>query len=220
MGNIKRNLVTGVLTVIPLWVTWFVLELVFNQLSRLGRPWVRALARNVQDDSPQLARWLLEPAFQNVAGVAVILVLLYGLGWAANRVVGRQLVAVMERAVERIPLVQTVYGAVKKLVGALQKQPEGVQRVVLIGFPTPEMRTVGLVTRTFVDAASGVELAAVYVPTTPNPTSGYLEIVPVEDLVSTEWTIEEAMNFIMSGGAVAPETIRFSNVARDLGRRG
>ena len=55
----------------------------------------------------------------------------------------------------------------------------------------------------------GRPLAAVYVPTTPNPTSGYLEIVPVEDLVSLDWSIEEAMSFIISGGAVAPETIAY-----------
>ncbi len=68
------------------------------------------------------------------------------------------------------------------------------------------MKTVGLVTRVMNDT-SGRPLAAVYVPTTPNPTSGYLEIVPVKDLVSLDWSIEEAMSFIISGGAVAPDTI-------------
>jgi len=85
-----------------------------------------------------------------------------------------------------------------------------VERVVLISFPTERMRTVGLVTRTLTDARTGQELAAVYVPTTPNPTSGYLEVVPIEDLVSTNWTIDEAMNFIISGGAIAPDSIPFS----------
>jgi uncharacterized membrane protein len=68
---------------------------------------------------------------------------------------------------------------------------------------------VGLVTRTLVDDATGRELAAVYVPTTPNPTSGYLEIVPLERVTSTDWSIDEAMNFIISGGAVAPGTIPY-----------
>ena len=57
---------------------------------------------------------------------------------------------------------------------------------------------------------SGRELAAVYVPTTPNPTSGYLEIVPVELLTPTDWTVDQAMSFLISGGAVAPDTIPFS----------
>jgi len=71
------------------------------------------------------------------------------------------------------------------------------------------MKTVGFVTTTFQDSETGQELAAVYVPTTPNPTSGYLEIVPVGDLVSTQWNFEEAMTFIISGGAVAPDTISY-----------
>ena len=73
------------------------------------------------------------------------------------------------------------------------------------------MKTVGFVTRTLQDQNTGEELAAVYVPTTPNPTSGYLEIVPVDQLIATDWTVDEAMNFIISGGAVAPENIPFSN---------
>ena len=76
------------------------------------------------------------------------------------------------------------------------------------------MKTVGFVTRVMKDDVTGQELAAVYVPTTPNPTSGYLEIVPVEKLVSTDWSVEEAMTFIISGGAIAPEKISFENLAK------
>ena len=92
---------------------------------------------------------------------------------------------------------QTIYGSTKKLLSVLQQKPEKLQRVVLIEFPSPEMKTVGFVTRIMKDQTSGKELAAVYVPTTPNPTSGYLEIVPVEKLISTDWTVEEAMTFII-----------------------
>jgi uncharacterized membrane protein len=70
-------------------------------------------------------------------------------------------------------------------------------RYVLIGFPTPEMKAVGFITRILKDVDSGRELAAVYVPTSPNPTSGYIEIVPLSELV-------------MTGGTNAPENIRFS----------
>jgi uncharacterized membrane protein len=97
----------------------------------------------------------------------------------------------------------------------LGDKPKGdVQRVVLINFPTPEMKTVGLVTRTFRDKDTGRELAAVYVPTTPNPTSGYLEIVPVANLISTNWTLDEAMTFIVSGGAISPDEINFDHSAK------
>ena len=94
-----------------------------------------------------------------------------------------------------------------------------MQRVVLIDFPSRDLKAVGLVTRTLQDAKTGEALAAVYVPTTPNPTSGYLEIVPVSRIVSTDWTLDEAMNFLITGGAVAPESIDFHGPA-PAGRTG
>lgn len=208
--NAQRYIVTGIVTVIPLWITWVVFEFVFGQLSKFGMPWVQALSRSLREDSPALARWLLEPLLQDVIAALITLIFLYVLGWGVTQVVGKRIVGIFESAVNRLPFVQTVYGSTKKLVLALQQKPDGVQRVVLIPFPSSEMRVVGFVTRTLVDAANGEELAAVYVPTTPNPTSGYLEIVPTKKLVPTDWTIDEAMNFIISGGAVAPEAIPYS----------
>jgi len=205
----QRYLLAGVLTLIPLWVTWIVFEFIFRQLSRLGMPWVRALARALEANYPDLARWMVAPWFQTVLAVLVTLVALYLLGWATSRVVGRRMLGLVERLLHTIPMVQTIYGGVKKLIGALQQKPDGVQRVVLIDFPSPELKTVGFVTRILRDRTTDQELAAVYVPTTPNPTSGYLEIVPVERLVSTDWTFDEAMTFIISGGAVAPDHIDY-----------
>ena len=86
--------------------------------------------------------------------------------------------------------------------------------MVLIDFPNADMKTLGFVTKVVREVGTGRELAAVYVPTTPNPTSGYLEIVPVEKLTMTDWTVDEAMSVIISGGAVSPEEIPFSPGAR------
>jgi len=84
----------------------------------------------------------------------------------------------------------------------------------LIEFPSPDMKTIGLVTRIFTDADTGEEIAAVYVPTTPNPTSGYMELVPTSRLVMLDWTINEAMTFIVSGGAAAPAKLHYSRGVR------
>ena len=110
----------------------------------------------------------------------------------------------------RIPLAKTVYGSARQLLDLLQTKPDGTQRVVLIDFPHRDMKSVGFVTRILHDEKTGQELAAVYVPTTPNPTSGYLEVVPTDQLTPTDWTVDQAMTFIISGGAVAPERIPFS----------
>jgi uncharacterized membrane protein len=207
--HLQRYIVSGIITVIPLWITWLVFEFVFKQLSRLGTPWIRVLSRQIEADYPSLARWLVESWFQNVLAVLLMLVGLYLIGWLASRVIGRRLLSAFEATVERLPMIQNVYGLVKKLISALQQKPDQVQRVVLIEFPSPEMKTVGFVTRTMRDQATGAQLAAVYVPTTPNPTSGYLEIVPVDRLVSTDWSIDDALNFIISGGAAGPDNVPY-----------
>ena len=73
------------------------------------------------------------------------------------------------------------------------------------------MKAVGFVTKVMTDPDTGRQLAAVYVPTSPNPTSGYIEVVPVEDMVQTDWSVEEAMAFVMTGGTNAPDRLRFEN---------
>lgn len=205
--HIKRNLIAGVLTIIPLWITWLVFDFLLQQLTSLSQPWVKGISNAVETKYPVVAQWFYEPWFQSTLAVVSTLALLYLLGWLANRVLGRKLLGLFDQIMQRIPVVQSIYGSVKKLLGALSQKPEGLQRVVLIAFPSPEFKTVGFVTHTFHDANTNEELAAVYVPTTPNPTSGYLEIVPTGKLTSTDWTMDEAMTFILSGGAVAPDKI-------------
>jgi uncharacterized membrane protein len=142
-----------------------------------------------------------------------VLAALYLLGEIATAVAGRRLLATFDYLMARIPIVQSIYGAARQLVTSFQDKPGGQQRVVLIEFPSPEMKTIGLVTRIFNDADTGEEIAAVYVPTTPNPTSGYMELVPTSRLVMLDWTINEAMTFIMSGGAAAPSKLNYSKGA-------
>lgn len=211
--NPRRYLVAGVLTLIPLWVTWIAVSFLLTLLSNIGRPWVQGGARAVGVVAPGLAEMLLHPWFETLLALLVTLLGLYLLGWATTHVIGRRVLRRIEDAVNQIPLVQVIYGSVKKMISAFQAKPGGVQRVVLIDFPSPQMKAVGLVTRTVVDPSTGRELAMVYVPTTPNPTSGYMEIVPVERLTPTDWTLEEAMRFIVTGGASGPDRIVFGETS-------
>jgi len=129
-------------------------------------------------------------------------------------VIGVRIIAKVDQLMARIPIVQTIYGSTKKLIDSFRTPPVGLQRVVLIDFPHSQMKTVGLVTRTLEDEHTGAKLAVVYVPTAPNPTSGYLEIVPIDKLISTDWTMDDAMTFVVSGGAVAPNEVNFT-VSKD-----
>ncbi|HJT97597.1 MAG TPA: DUF502 domain-containing protein [Rhodanobacteraceae bacterium] len=206
---IQRYLITGLLTFIPIWLTWAVFKFIFSLLSQVNLPWVAALFSALATAFPETIGRLNQGWLVSIFAFVVTVIALYITGWAASHVFGRRLIGIMEAWIERIPLAHTIYGGTKKLMGLIQKKPSGTQRVVLIDFPSPELKSVGFVTRVFQDAA-GRELAAVYVPTTPNPTGGYLEIVPIERLVATDWTVDQAMAFILSAGAAAPDTLPFA----------
>jgi uncharacterized membrane protein len=208
----SRYLITGILTIIPIWLTWVVFNFLFTQLSNIGTPWVQKFAESIQNSYPSLASFILalDPFFLSLIAVVFTLIALYLLGWMATLVIGKHIISTFDSMMNRLPFVQLIYGSTKKLLSALQKEPGDVQRVVLIEFPSPQMKTVGFVTQILTDHDTGQKLAAVYVPTTPNPTSGYLEIVPLDKVTSTDWTIDEAMTFIISGGAVAPKHFNYS----------
>ena len=211
ISRAQRNILAGILTVIPIWFTWAVFEFIVKQLSKIGLPSAKALAQEIEKHSPNLAEIIQAPWLLNSLAVILTIIALYLLGWVTTVVVGQRLIKIFEYFIHRIPIVQSVYSAIKQFLSVLQTKPDDVQRVVLIEFPSKHMKTVGFVTRVFNDANTGRQLAAVYVPTTPNPTSGYLEIVPLENLVSTDWTMDEAMTFIISGGAIAPDNIHYEN---------
>ncbi|MFZ0486805.1 MAG: DUF502 domain-containing protein [Arenicellales bacterium] len=211
MSKFQNYLLAGILTVIPLWITWLVFSFVITQLSQLGEPWVKALARGLQSSYPAISDILLHPWLQPSMAVIITLLALCTLGWITSRVIGKRFVNLFDRIMNRIPFVKKIYGSTKMLLDVLSQEKKEFDRVVLIAFPNRSMRAVGFVTRIITDKNTNEQLAAVYVPTTPNPTSGYLELVPVGQLINTDMTVEEAMTFIISGGAVGRSDIRFDN---------
>jgi uncharacterized membrane protein len=203
----QSNLIAGVLTIIPLIVVWFVLSFIFNFLSSVGSPVASGVSMFVIDRMPQAEPLLDNHTFRWLVAVAMSLLLIYAVGNIASRMAGKKLIAAFEGLIARIPLVESVYSASKKLVNVLQQSPEGGARVVLVDFPHSGMKAIGLVMRTFRDSATGQELAVVFVPTAPNPTGGYLTFLPMERLVPTAMTMDQAMAMIVSGGTIAPEKL-------------
>ncbi|HET6633051.1 MAG TPA: DUF502 domain-containing protein [Rhodanobacteraceae bacterium] len=200
----QRYLLTGLLTFIPLWVTWLVFRFVLGMVASAGQPLVSAAGGALALLAPTIGapagqRWL-------VYGLALLLTLvaLYLIGLLANLVVGQRLFAAFERLLQRVPLARTIYAGTRSLMASMRSRPSGTQRVVLVEFPRPGMLAVGFVTRSLPPARNGRRFAAVYIPTAPNPTGGYLEFVPLERLIATDWTVDQAMTFVISGGAVVP----------------
>jgi uncharacterized membrane protein len=205
--NLQTYLIAGLLTITPMIAVWLVFEFLLGVLFQAGHPMAAALADFIDDRVPALTPVLADYRVHWIIAVFVALLVLYAIGAVASRVIGIRLLGLFERIIARIPLVEAIYSATKKLVGVLQQKPEGVSRVVLVEFPHPGLRAVGLVMKIFRDAITGEELAAVFVPTAPNPTSGYLQIAPTSRLTATDMTMDQAMTMILSGGAVAPERI-------------
>ncbi|MCD9005368.1 DUF502 domain-containing protein [Luteimonas sp. XNQY3] len=208
-GRLQRLFLTGLLTLLPIWLTWIVVKFVFVLLSNISTPWVAPLSHEIAAGFPNSMGWANAASVQATIAMLATIALILGVGWLARRVIGQRMLSWVDALVRRIPLANIIYSSARKLLDILQTKPDGTQRVVLIDFPHSQMKSVGFVTRVIREQGTGRELAAVYVPTTPNPTSGYLEIVPLEKITPTDWTVDQAMSFIISGGAVAPDTIPF-----------
>jgi uncharacterized membrane protein len=213
--SFQRLFLTGLLTLLPIWLTWVVIKFVFVLLSGISQPVIGPLLQGLATISPQALGWIAEPWVQTALALLATLAVILLSGVMARIVIGQRMLRWFEALIRRIPLASTIYGSARQLLDILQTKPDGTQRVVLIDFPHTEMKTLGFVTKVMHETGTGRELAAVYVPTTPNPTSGYLEIVPVEKITPTDWTVDQAMSFIISGGAVSPDTIPFTPPRRD-----
>ena len=211
LSTIRSRITTGLLIAIPALVTFWIIEITLEFVVASGEPLARVFAGFVRPFSGDLSELLVSDGMLWAVAITLMLMLFYALGSVGRQITGRRLLDRAEKWVLQVPVLSVVYGSVRELVETLNRTVAPGQRVVLISFPSPKMKTVGFVTNTFTDVDTGRELAAVYVPTTPNPTSGYVEIVPSEDLVWLDWTPQEAMRFIVSGGAVGPGTIRFDD---------
>lgn len=190
---LKTRIASGLVVLIPLVITVAVIRFVFDFMSGILLPVI----------DPALANW---PALARAAiSVAILLVIVYLLGALATNIVGRRVLGLGESLVLRLPLVKSVYSVSKQVVAAFQGQgTRAFKSVVFVEFPQPGMRAVGFVTSE-VRREDGSVWNAVFVPTTPNPTTGFLQLVPRESLEQTGFTVEEGIKMVMSLGVLIPE---------------
>lgn len=202
--SLQSNILAGILTVGPLFVTYLIFRFVLEKLAEAGLPLVKML----EEVFP--AAWLTRPWMQPLLAVVLTLVLLYVAGKLTSVVVGRQAFNLFEAALERLPFVAKVYTSVRQLLDTMMAKKESSQRVVLVDFPIPGQKSIGFLTRTMKDSNTGAQLAAVLLPNAINPTSAFLQILPMERIVETEMTMEQAMSMLMTGGAAGPDQIAYS----------
>ncbi|HMG85468.1 MAG TPA: DUF502 domain-containing protein [Terracidiphilus sp.] len=209
LRSLQRNILAGIITVGPLFVTWLIFSFVLGSLAKAGLPLVQLLAAIFPED------WLARPVMQSVLAVVLTLVVLYVLGRVTSLVIGRQAFSLFESVLERLPFVAKVYSSVRQLLDSMMAKKDTNQRVVLVDFPIAGQKSIGFLTRTLVDSNTGEELAAVLLPNAINPTSAFLQLLPLSRVTLTDLTMEQAMSMLMTGGAVAPDRMVFSQRQED-----
>lgn len=193
--RLRRYLLTGIVVIAPVGVTAFVLYWIFSKLDAiLGR-----LFSVIGLRIPGL-------------GLLALFIVVVSVGWLAQHAMGREFIALGRGWLTRFPLTRSIYSVASQIVEQVVGENRKLFKMcVLIEYPRPNCWALGLLTA---DAAreindkSGGESLAVFVPTTPNPTSGYLVFLPRSQVIPLEMTVEEGFKLVVSAGVVTPEILR------------
>ena len=207
LRGLQHNLLAGIITVGPLFVTYLIFSFLLGALAKAGLPVVQLFAAIFPEN------WLNQPWLQSILAIVLTLAVLYVVGRVTSLVIGRQAFDLFEAVLERLPFVAKIYTSVRQLLDTMMAKKETSQRVVLVDFPIPGQKSIGFLTRTMIDETTGELLAAVLLPNAINPTSAFLQILPISRVTETGLSMEQAMSMIMTGGAVGPDSILFSQPA-------
>ncbi|HSJ15872.1 MAG TPA: DUF502 domain-containing protein [Longimicrobiales bacterium] len=197
---VKRRLIAGLIAIAPLTATLFVLRWIFQALDgilgRLIYPGLGALFGRERLVIPGL-------------GLLVLFLLLLATGWAAEKAIGGRIIAWWHELLERLPLVRRIYGASNRIVRTVfSEETRPFKMVVLIEYPSPGRWSIGFLSANAPPLMHhervGEDPVTVFVPTTPNPTTGFLIILPRALLIPLPMTVDEAFTFILSAGSVHP----------------
>lgn len=192
MGWFRRKFFTGLLILLPILVTGWIFYHFFNSVDNLIRP---------------LAERYPVIDFPGLGFVGVVL-LIFILGIFGGNLIGRRIIEWLDVFVAKIPLINRMYLAVKQISEVFLRHERTVfRKAVLVQYPLPGTFAVGFVTRDakmMTEKGTEIDYLNIFLPTTPNPTSGFFLMVPRERVIELECTVEEALKMVISGGAVEP----------------
>ncbi len=201
-ASLRTAFLSGLVLLAPLAVTWLVFSWLIDRVGGAFRPIFFFYLPE------QLAGYPGMGLVLDVITTALVLALITLLGYGSRYVISHYFGQMTERLIENIPGVSTVYRTVKQIVDTFSAQKRNVfEKVVLIQFPRTGSYAIGFLTNRAqgeVQARTAEEVWTVFVPTTPNPTSGFLVLVPRQDITVLDMTVGDAMKLVISGGAVTP----------------
>ena len=196
--HIRTTLIAGLLAILPIGVTLFVLKFFFELLDPILGP--------IFD----MGNVRIFPGL----GIIVLLILLYVVGIITTKILSARIVNLGHKVIERIPVISSIYSTTRSGVEILSGTQGFESRgVVLVDFPRPAMKAIGLITAEL-GVLNGEPMVAVYIPTTPVPSSGFLIVVALSDVTPTDISVDDAMKIIVSGGILANEI--FSSTLKDM----
>ena len=211
LGHVRQKVMRGLLLVLPLLITLWLLSILFEVINAYVTPWVQQALEWA--GMPGIERWFARNLGVPVIGLFLTGLFIYLLGLFAGYLAGRRLVTMVESWILRIPLVKGVYGPARQLIDAFGSSGRKTfSKVLLLEYPRPGLWGVGFVTAEEEHRIPGIAddahgLVPVFLPTTPNPTSGWMLLAQPDQLVILDMTIEDGMKLIVSGGIVCPDNL-------------
>ena len=200
--TLRNAFFSGVILVAPLAFTVYVFSKIISFVGETFRPVFFGFLPNGLRDRPSL------DALWDLLATVIVIALVTLLGYVSRYVLGKYFFSIGGRFIQNIPGVSAVYNTVRQIVNTFSSQSRHMfNKVVLVQFPRQGCWTIGFLTNTVQGEAqerTGAEVWTVFVPTTPNPTSGFLLMVPRKEAVELEMTVGDGMKMIISGGAVVP----------------
>ena len=203
---LQRHFLTGLLSITPLVITTWILWRFYVLISSTMRPWLQRIPA-VTETYPEFLLTLI--------GVIVFVLLITLVGLFTRNLIGIAFFRVLERFFEQIPVVKSVFSAIKQIAEVfLQDRRTAFKKVVLFAYPRQGLFSIGFVTR---DEPEN-QLVNVFLPTAPNPTSGFMLLVPREELRELSIPVEEAIKLIVSGGSImtAAQAAQIENTVGQL----
>ena len=198
---LRGRFLAGMVIAAPIAITFYVLQFLINFIDNRVKPLLPPVIQ------PETYTNYAIPGF----GVLVMIVALTILGGVATNLIGRSVISAADRILSRLPIVRNVYAAFKQLTEVIaNNQQSSYDRVVLIEYPKRGSWCIGFVStgaKGEIRARLGEGYIGVFVPTTPNPTSGFLMYVKTEECIEMDMTIEEGAKMILSAGLVVPDHI-------------
>ena len=201
-GTIKKNMIAGLLVTVPVAFTYIILEFVITRVDGLMVPIVSKI---IGEKGMEIFKAYSVPGM----GFLLLVLFIFFIGLIATNFFGKKMFKVGELVLHKIPLVRVIYTTIKKVVDMIsQSQTPTFEKMVLVTYPRSPLKTIGIVacdTRGTVLKMIGKRSVNVFVPTSPNPTTGFIIHVPIEDVNFLEMTVEEGLKMIISFGVVAPK---------------